>query len=45
MIQHNIDVVTDICERIVVSDQARACRRDTEQIVRNQAVREAYLGG
>lgn len=46
VIEHNIDVVTDICERVVVFDQGRKLAEGTAQeIVRNQAVREAYLGG
>lgn len=46
VIEHNIDVVTDICQRVVVFDQGRQLAEGTAQeIVRNQAVREAYLGG
>lgn len=46
VIEHNIDVVTDICERVVVFDQGRKLAEGTaDEIVRNPAVREAYLGG
>lgn len=46
VIEHNIDVVTDICERVVVFDQGRKLAEGTAaEIVANPAVREAYLGG
>ena len=46
VIEHNIDVVTSLCERVVVLDQGRKLAEGTpESIVRNQQVREAYLGG
>ena len=46
MIEHNIDVVTSLCERVVVLDQGRKLAEGTPQsIVQNQQVREAYLGG
>ena len=46
VIEHNIDVVTSICSRVVVFDQGRKLAEGSPgDIVRNQAVREAYLGG
>ena len=46
VIEHNIDVVTRLCGRVVVLDQGRKLAEGTpDEIVRNQAVREAYLGG
>jgi ABC-type branched-subunit amino acid transport system ATPase component len=46
VIEHNIDVVTSICERVVVLDQGCKLVEGTPQsIVQNQQVREAYLGG
>jgi len=46
IIEHNIDVVTSLCKRVVVLDQGRKLAEGTpDEIVRNQAVREAYLGG
>jgi ABC-type branched-subunit amino acid transport system ATPase component len=46
IIEHNIDVVTSLCKRVVVLDQGRKLAEGTpDDIVQNQAVREAYLGG
>ncbi|MBP7002167.1 ABC transporter ATP-binding protein [Amaricoccus sp.] len=46
VIEHNIDVVTSLCERVVVLDQGRKLAEGTAQeIIANPAVREAYLGG
>jgi branched-chain amino acid transport system ATP-binding protein len=46
VIEHNIDVVTSLCERVVVLDQGRKLVEGTpESVVQNQQVREAYLGG
>ena len=46
MDDHNIDVVTSLCRRVVVLDQGRKLAEGTPgDIVQNQAVREAYLGG
>jgi branched-chain amino acid transport system ATP-binding protein len=46
IIEHNIDVVTSLCKRVVVLDQGRKLAEGTpDEIVQNQAVREAYLGG
>ncbi len=46
IIEHNIDVVTSLCTRVVVLDQGRKLAEGTpDDIVQNQAVREAYLGG
>lgn len=46
VIEHNIDVVTSLCSRVVVLDQGRKLVEGTpSEIVANQQVREAYLGG
>jgi len=46
IIEHNIDVVTSLCRRVVVLDQGRKLAEGTPgEIIQNQAVREAYLGG
>jgi ABC-type branched-subunit amino acid transport system ATPase component len=46
VIEHNIDVITSLCGRVIVLDQGRKLAEGSpEDIVRNQAVREAYLGG
>lgn len=46
VIEHNIDVVTSLCGRVVVLDQGRKLAEGTpDEIVRSKAVREAYLGG
>ncbi|AMJ61719.1 ABC transporter ATP-binding protein [Bosea sp. PAMC 26642] len=46
VIEHNIDVITSICQRVAVLDQGRKLAEGTaSEIMRNQAVREAYLGG
>jgi ABC-type branched-subunit amino acid transport system ATPase component len=45
VIEHNIDVVTSLCERVVVLDQGRKLAEGTApEIIANPAVREAYLG-
>lgn len=46
VIEHNIDVVTSLCSRVVVLDQGRKLVEGTPaEVVSNQRVREAYLGG
>ncbi len=46
VIEHNIDVVTSICQRVVVLDQGRKLVEGLpHDIVQDQRVREAYLGG
>lgn len=46
VIEHNIDVVTSICERVVVLDQGTKLVEGVPQdIIQDQRVREAYLGG
>ncbi|TNM59713.1 ABC transporter ATP-binding protein [Aliirhizobium smilacinae] len=46
VIEHNIDVVTSICQRVVVLDQgAKLVEGLPHDIIQDQRVREAYLGG
>jgi ABC-type branched-subunit amino acid transport system ATPase component len=46
IIEHDIDVVTSLCSRVIVLDQGRKLAEGSpDKIVQNQAVREAYLGG
>ncbi len=46
VIEHNIDVVTSICQRVVVLDQgAKLTEGLPQDIVADPRVREAYLGG
>lgn len=46
MIEHNIDVVTSICQRVTVLDQgAKLVEGLPGDIIQDQRVREAYLGG
>lgn len=46
VIEHNIDVVTSICQRVIVLDQGRKLVEGLPQdIIQDQRVREAYLGG
>ncbi|CAN7720389.1 ABC transporter ATP-binding protein [Rhizobium rhizogenes] len=46
VIEHNIDVVTSICQRVIVLDQgAKLVEGLPEDIIQDQRVREAYLGG
>lgn len=45
IIEHNIDVITDLCRRIVVLDQGQILDDGTpERVVRSAKVVEAYLG-
>jgi len=46
IIEHNIDVVTSICQRVIVLDQGRKLVEGAPgDIIQDQRVREAYLGG
>lgn len=46
VIEHNIDVVTSICQRVVVLDQgSKLVEGLPNDIIQDQRVREAYLGG
>ncbi|ANK85622.1 MULTISPECIES: ABC transporter ATP-binding protein [unclassified Rhizobium] len=46
VIEHNIDVVTSICQRVIVLDQgAKLVEGLPQDIIQDQRVREAYLGG
>nr|WP_210384048.1 ABC transporter ATP-binding protein [Rhizobium sp. RCAM05973] len=46
VIEHNIDVVTSICQRVIVLDQGtKLVEGLPHDIIQDQRVREAYLGG
>lgn len=46
VIEHNIDVVTSICQRVIVLDQgSKLVEGLPHDIIQDQRVREAYLGG
>ena len=45
MVEHHIEVVTGLAERIAVMHHGALLAVDTtENVMRNQAVQEAYLG-
>jgi branched-chain amino acid transport system ATP-binding protein len=45
MVEHHIDVVTGLAERIAVKHHGRLLAVDTtENVMRNEAVQAAYLG-
>jgi branched-chain amino acid transport system ATP-binding protein len=46
VVEHNIDAMMSLCQRVVVLDQgALLDQGDPEAIMRSQKVVEAYLGG
>lgn len=46
VIEHNIDVVTSLCSRVIVLDRGRKlCEGTPAQVIADDQVREAYLGG
>lgn len=46
VIEHNIDVVTSICQRVIVLDQgSKLMEGAPHDVIRDHRVREAYLGG
>jgi branched-chain amino acid transport system ATP-binding protein len=46
VIEHNIDVVTSICQRVIVLDQgSKLVEGLPHDIIQDHRVREAYLGG
>lgn len=46
IIEHNVDVVTSLCSRVMVLDQGRKlCEGTPAEVIANEYVREAYLGG
>lgn len=45
LVEHNIDVVADTCDELIVMDFGRVIASgDTTQVLRNPLVHEAYLG-